>query len=82
MADFAFTIIIISYEYPTEQFVLFHCRIFYHRNIQDPPPFQWYWSTDHGWSSRYRRSDQYSAVSKLLPEHHERSVMRSFPAMV
>ena len=33
--------IVVSYDCLTEQLVLFHCRIIYHRNIQDPHPFQW-----------------------------------------
>ena len=60
----------------TEQFVLFHCRIIHHRNIQESHPRQWRYSLED------RRSHQYRAVSQLRPEHRERSVMRSYPAMV
>jgi hypothetical protein len=31
---------------------------------------------------QFRHSHQYRAVSQLLPEHCERSGMRSYPAMV
>ena len=66
--------IMVSYDYPTEFFVLFHRRVIYHRNIQDTP--------DRGWSLKQCLSHQYRAVSQLLSEHRERGVMRPSPAMV
>ena len=64
----------VSYDYPTEYFVLFHRRIIYHRNIQDAP--------ESGWSLKSRLAHQYRAVSQPLPEHRERGDMRSTAAMV
>ena len=66
--------IMVSYDYPTEYFVLFHRRVIYHRNIQD--------ASDRRWSLKQRPSHQYRAVPQLLSEHRERSVMRPSPAMV
>jgi hypothetical protein len=65
---------VVSYDYLTVHFVLFHRRIIYHRNIQDAP--------GRGWSLKDRRPHQYRTVFKLRPEHHERGVMHSYPAMV
>ena len=65
--------IVVSYDYLTVYFVFFHRRIIYHRNIQDPPDSR---------SAKYRPSHQYRAVSQLLPQHHERGVLCSYPAMV
>ena len=62
-----------SYNSPTEQFVLFHRRIFHHRSIQEPPDLQ---------SPKQCRSHQYRAVFQLLSKRHERGVLRSYPAMV
>ena len=72
IADLAFTSWSLT-DYLTEQFVLFHSRIIHHRNIQDPPGLR---------SLKTRPSHQYRLVSQLLPEHHERAVMLSYPAMV
>ena len=67
---------VVSYDYLTEQFVLFNRRIIHHRNIQDAHPCQWRWSLKH------RRSCQHCVVSQLPPEHLERGIMRSYPTMV
>ena len=73
-AHMIFRSYMVSYDYPTEFFVLFHRRIIYHRNIQDAP--------DRGWSLKSRLAHQYRAVSQPLPEHCERGDMRPSPAMV